>query len=728
MKRFIALLALATACTGDLPLEGRPCPCAEGWTCCESTKLCVASSAECVPVEVVPSSARLRLGASQHFFTAVPGSVSWSVDETHGGSIDPSGRYRAPLRPGTYHVRATTGNGIAATATVVVGPSELSRLLGVPGGRGTADGVGRDARFSNPGSITGDDGILYVTDTPAYDRSYANINVEFSLCCAESIADCLERCSSALQSDPRLEPAGIRRISASTGAVTWLTSASPVRHLASGQGLLFAATSRWVGGCEKSGPYLFCWPELSASTVVVRVDRETGQMIELAGADLTGSWGSPIDGVGAKARFGSIRGMAADDADGLYVTDGSLLRRIAISTGEVTTLPVTESSFAPSGPIAVHGGRAYIVDQETDLSDAYWDSQTIWEYEIATGAIKRLQTHSSKPIGAGVRGLCFGALGWYGVIDRCVGPLLKNHGTGCDFSFAEAPGGIWCADDDRFYLTDSDNALVHWVGQGTDQPVAGELSHDLSGPLSQHMQLSKPTAITSDAHATIVFQTSGRMIRIQSDMQMSEWQVSHAASMAMDHEGQHLYYSFANGIRSIHLETGAVKTVANGSYASMAVDASGTLYASRLDECSIVQVPATTSSGMVTLGNDQCGPMTTGSPGELFVAGAELEILRIDLQSLDIRPLHSPKDGWEATALAYDPAGVLYVAEKDRQRIRGLIVDTGEVFDLAGKLDSQGVQLGPLPASLHTPFDITLLPDGSLAITDYAENVVLVAR
>jgi hypothetical protein len=56
------------------------------------------------------------------------------------------------------------------------------------------------------------------------------------------------------------------------------------------------------------------------------------------------------------------------------------------------------------------------------------------------------------------------------------------------------------------------------------------------------------------------------------------------------------------------------------------------------------------------------------------------------------------------------------------------VVDTGEIFDVIGEFGTQGLRLGALPASLNTPFDIALLPDGSLAITDHAENVVLVAR
>jgi DNA-binding beta-propeller fold protein YncE len=103
-------------------------------------------------------------------------------------------------------------------------------------------------------------------------------------------------------------------------------------------------------------------------------------------------------------------------------------------------------------------------------------------------------------------------------------------------------------------------------------------------------------------------------------------------------------------------------------------------------------------------------------------------IFRIDIATRQATEMPAPVEGWHASGLAYDPAGVLYVAEAERQRVRGLNVETGEIFDVVGQLGSRGVQLRALPASLSRPADIALLPDGSLLIADYDENVVLVAR
>jgi hypothetical protein len=44
-----ALLSLAgsVACSGALSLDNRPCPCASGYTCCQSANVCVADGAQC---------------------------------------------------------------------------------------------------------------------------------------------------------------------------------------------------------------------------------------------------------------------------------------------------------------------------------------------------------------------------------------------------------------------------------------------------------------------------------------------------------------------------------------------------------------------------------------------------------------------------------------------------------------------------------------------------------
>jgi hypothetical protein len=104
------------------------------------------------------------------------------------------------------------------------------------------------------------------------------------------------------------------------------------------------------------------------------------------------------------------------------------------------------------------------------------------------------------------------------------------------------------------------------------------------------------------------------------------------------------------------------------------------------------------------------------------------DLVRIDLRTGASVSLPAPADGWRATALAHDRRGTLYVAEATRQRVRALVLETGEIFDVVGQPGSQGVQLGALPASVSYPMDIAVLPDGSLAIADFNENVILVAK
>ncbi len=83
-----------------------------------------------IRVRIVPSVASLSTGAEATFFAYVRGTrsgqstaVTWSVQEgASGGTIDSSGRYKAPDAPGTYHVEAASvaDPSKKATATVTV--------------------------------------------------------------------------------------------------------------------------------------------------------------------------------------------------------------------------------------------------------------------------------------------------------------------------------------------------------------------------------------------------------------------------------------------------------------------------------------------------------------------------------------------------------------------------------------------------------------------------------
>jgi uncharacterized protein YjdB len=80
-----------------------------------------------VTVSIQPAALTLLIGRSETFRATVTGtdnkSVIWSIQEREGaGSITDAGRYTAPIRPGIYHIVATSKANTAkkAVATVTV--------------------------------------------------------------------------------------------------------------------------------------------------------------------------------------------------------------------------------------------------------------------------------------------------------------------------------------------------------------------------------------------------------------------------------------------------------------------------------------------------------------------------------------------------------------------------------------------------------------------------------
>ncbi len=102
-----------------------------------------------VTVAVIPLSPTLPAGGQQQFTATVTGAtnlaVTWSVDETGGGSVTTLGLYTAPTTSGTYHVRATSVANTAsygeATVTVIALPPSPTIMsvtpnIGYPGQQG----------------------------------------------------------------------------------------------------------------------------------------------------------------------------------------------------------------------------------------------------------------------------------------------------------------------------------------------------------------------------------------------------------------------------------------------------------------------------------------------------------------------------------------------------------------------------------------------------------------
>lgn len=80
------------------------------------------------------------------------------------------------------------------------------------------------------------------------------------------------------------------------------------------------------------------------------------------------------------------------------------------------------------------------------------------------------------------------------------------------------------------------------------------------------------------------------------------------------------------------------------------------------------------------------------------------------------------------SGLAADGAGNLYIADWGNHTLRKLALATGAVSTVVGRAGRQGVQLGPLPASLNAPTGVTALRNGNILISDSNENSILILR
>lgn len=131
-----------------------------------------AGNAEGGAVAITPADIKIGVLRAQTFTATVP--VTWSVQEgAAGGTIDASGRYLAPAKPGVIHVVATAKDDPTqtATATVTVAPLGITIVGGVNGGEGNIDGPAQRAHFRNPSGIAhvfdnaGGNDRYYVADT-----------------------------------------------------------------------------------------------------------------------------------------------------------------------------------------------------------------------------------------------------------------------------------------------------------------------------------------------------------------------------------------------------------------------------------------------------------------------------------------------------------------------------------------------------------------------------------
>jgi len=115
----------------------------------------------------------------------------------------------------------------------------------------------------------------------------------------------------------------------------------------------------------------------------------------------------------------------------------------------------------------------------------------------------------------------------------------------------------------------------------------------------------------------------------------------------------------------------------------------------------------------------ESGPPPLSGPSQGILAGADGAPGSDDGQWMNARFARP-------TAIAYDGAGNVFVADPPNGTIRKIVRETAEVTTVVGKAGVSGPTLGPLPAALGRPVGVAVLPNGALAIAD--GNAIFIAR
>jgi hypothetical protein len=598
------------------------------------------------------------------------------------GAVDGSGTLARFERPtsltsdGVNIYLADPGN--HTIRKLVIATGEVTTLAGKPGVMGAADGSGAAARFYSPSGITTDGSNLYVAD---------------GMNCT------------------------IRKIVIASGEVTTVAGSAGSQGYADGTGT--AARFGWLQGITTDGANLYVADE----TMIRKMDLATGAVTTLAGGPpqyvSTPTPGPAIvDGTGAAAKFGHLRGIATDGTN-LFVTDNSTIRKVVITTADVTTLAGNASgnNYGVQDGVGAAAQFANVTGITTDGTSLYvTDSETVRQVVIATAQVSTL---AGEPWKSGFA-----------------------DGTGAAARF-NSPNGIVAAGADLF-VGDSENRVIRKIAiaTGAVTTAAGTPATGCAdGPAATALFLN-PVGVTTDGLNLFVADAGNYTIR---KIEIATGTVTTLAGspgqagitdatgpaarfqylQGITTDGASLYVTDSARVRKVEIATGVVTTLAGSTGKWAIIDGTGPdagfSYArdittdgtnlfvtdsSAIRKIVIATGVVTTLAGSATYGwadgtgaaatfGWQGGITTDGT--SLFVADAGNGLIRKvtiatgQVTTLAGRPTHwGSTDGYGTEATFSSPQGIttdgtcLYIAESYGHSIRKLVLATGEVTTLVG--------------------------------------------
>jgi hypothetical protein len=285
---------------------------------------------------------------------------------------------------------------------IVIATGEVTTLAGTAGSQGSADGVGPGALFSDPRAVAGDGaGNLYVADGNTIRKIVIATRMVTTLAGLDNDPfggqDGVG--SDARFSNPQgvtADGAGnlyvadtnnqtIRKIVIATATVTTIAGTPGLGGNTDGVGQLAQFNEPSAITSDGAGNLFVADGE---NDEVRKIVIATGQVTTLAGS---GNFGA-ADGVGAAAAFGFPEGIASDGAGNVWVTDTSndAIRKVVLATGEVTTpvgalFPLAPPSDGVGGDVTLSGVSSMASDGAGNIY--LGQGSTIRKVVVATGEV-----------------------------------------------------------------------------------------------------------------------------------------------------------------------------------------------------------------------------------------------------------------------------------------------------------------------------------------------------
>jgi sugar lactone lactonase YvrE len=667
---------------------------------------------------------------------------------------------------------------------VVEGSGRLDLLAGAPGGQGSVDGVGTNARFHTPHGMVLVGGDLFVAE--------------------------MHNCT-------------IRRVDIATGEVTTLAGRPEVHGSSDGQG----SEARFYfpsGIASDRAGHLFVAD--TDNNILRTIDPTTGRVTTLAGAAM--QFGSD-DGTGADARFYLPAGIASDGAGHLFVADtfNQTIRQVVIATAAVTTLAGSPGETGSSDGIGPAARFVYPTDVASDgagnLFIADQQGQTIRRLVIATGEVTTFAGSPGHPgtldgdrLAArfdGLHGMLSDGAGLLFVADsenRTIRKIALD--TGVVTLFAGSPGKIGSQDgtgptagfvfpyglagdaDGHLFITDSDAIRKVVLASQEVTTLAGAAQNAGSDDgRATVARFDTPMGVASAGEDVLVADSANHTIRRirlgtgdvttlagspgeagSQDGRGSSARFFRPTGVASDGAGHLLVADSENRtIRQVDLGSGQVTTLAGAPGAEGTQDGRGSqarfsrpsdvvtnhagfAFVTDSDGHTVRKIDlgtgqVTTLAGLPgSFGNtdgigsaarfDMPRGIAYAEPDDLFVADfGNSTIRKIAISTAQVTTLAGEAqqtgfaDGIGPNALFAFPTGLasdgnnLFVADTGNHSIRKIDIRTRKVSLLVGAQDRAGLRLGPLPAGLSDPTGLALGPAGQLFISLAKENAILTA-